>query len=255
MTLTSIIALQDNYIWVLNNDNDQCLMVDPSDAIPVLDLIAKKRWKLKAILLTHHHYDHIGGVLTLLTIYPDLIVFGPPETSYYGANILIQHGDNINILDMNFRVIGTPGHTLGHVSYFSYPYLFCGDTLFSAGCGKIFEGTSQQMFESLKNLNRLPEDTLICGSHEYTLSNLTFAHALYPEDSDIRGYYYHVKELRTKNIRTLPTTLAHERKINIFLRTKDIELQKKITINGSCLNESQIFKLLRYKKDQFQEDI
>ncbi|VFP87259.1 Hydroxyacylglutathione hydrolase GloB [Candidatus Erwinia haradaeae] len=255
MILTSVMAFRDNYIWILNNDADQCLIVDPGDATPVVELMTKKHWQPQAILLTHHHYDHVGGVLRLLTIYPNLVVFGPFETHQHGSNMLVKNGDRINILDMNFRVISTPGHTLGHVSYFCYPYLFCGDTLFSAGCGKIFEGTSQQMFESVSNLNRLPDDTLICSSHEYTLSNLMFSHELYPDDPEIRRYYCRVQGLRAKNISTLPTTLAHERKINLFLRTQESGVQKIVNMGGLQLDDSQVFKLLRYKKDRFQECI
>ncbi|VFP79987.1 hydroxyacylglutathione hydrolase [Candidatus Erwinia haradaeae] len=251
MTLVCIQALQDNYIWSISNNDGQCLIVDPSDAGPVLMWLRKNNFRLEAILLTHHHQDHVAGVPMLLNMYPDLIVFGPLETKNYGSNVLVQNGDTINILDLNFIIFSTPGHTLGHVSYFCHPYLFCGDTLFSAGCGRIFEGTAQQMFISLRTLNNLPGDTLICSAHEYTLLNLVFALHIYPQDTEIVKYYHIVKALRAKKQATLPIELQYERKINIFLKTKDIGLQRALNASNANLTELQIFSILREKKDHF----
>ncbi|VFP83248.1 hydroxyacylglutathione hydrolase [Candidatus Erwinia haradaeae] len=250
-TLTSILALKDNYIWFISNNKGQCLIVDPSDAELVLDVMIQKNWKLLAVLLTHHHLDHVAGVPLLLQRYPDLVVFGPQETRCYGSNRLVQNGDNINVLDLNFTVFYTPGHTLGHVTYYCHPYLFCGDTLFSAGCGRIFEGTVQQMFTSLRTLNKLPGDTLVCSAHEYTLFNLAFAHHMYPYDTEIIKYYRVVQELRAQNQLTLPTRLDYERKVNIFLRTNNIGLQGVAGRDKIPLTEEQIFALLRAKKDLF----
>ncbi|WP_048697011.1 hydroxyacylglutathione hydrolase [Erwinia piriflorinigrans] len=251
MNLTSIPALQDNYIWTLNDDSGRCLIVDPGEAAPVLRAITQNHWQPQAILLTHHHHDHVDGVAELLSHYPDLTVYGPQETGDKGANTLIGDGDRVRVLGLDFTIIATPGHTLGHISYFSEPYLFCGDTLFSAGCGRLFEGTAKQMFESFQKLNQLPDDTLVCCAHEYTLSNLAFSHALYPQDAEIDRYYHEIKELRSKNGITLPTKLEHERKINIFLRTKDVELQRLISQYPAQLAEWEIFATLREKKDSF----
>nr|CBX79691.1 probable hydroxyacylglutathione hydrolase [Erwinia amylovora ATCC BAA-2158] len=251
MNLTSIPALQDNYIWTLNDDSGRCLIVDPGEAGPVLRAIKQNHWQPQAILLTHHHYDHVGGVEELLVHHPDLIVYGPQETCDKGANNLIGDGDHIEVLGLDFTIIATPGHTLGHISYFSKPYLFCGDTLFSAGCGRLFEGTAKQMFESFQKLNELPDDTLICCAHEYTLSSLTFSHHIYPQEAEITRYYHEIKELRAKNGITLPTKLAHERIINVFLRTKDVELQRLISQDTAQLTECQTFAILREKKDSF----
>ncbi|MDI6955489.1 hydroxyacylglutathione hydrolase, partial [Pantoea sp. Pa-EAmG] len=182
MNLTSIPALQDNYIWTLNDEQGRCLIVDPGEARPVLEKIRANHWQPQAILLTHHHHDHVGGVSELLEHYPQLEVYGPQETADKGARTILSDGDEFTLLGLNFRVIATPGHTLGHISYFSSPYLFCGDTMFSGGCGRLFEGTAQQMFESFQALNQLPADTLICCAHEYTLSNMKFAAAILPHD-------------------------------------------------------------------------
>lgn len=251
MNLTSIPALQDNYIWTLNDDTGQCLIVDPGDAAPVIRMIEQNQWQPVAILLTHHHHDHVGGVAELVSRYPDLVVYGPEETRVKGAKIIVSEGDIVSVLGRDFTIYATPGHTLGHISYFSFPYLFCGDTLFSGGCGRLFEGTPEQMFHSFHKLNKLPGETLVCCAHEYTLSNLTFAHTLYPQEPEIARYYREIKELRAKNGITLPTKLALERKINVFLLTQDTELQKQIGIDTTPQHEWQVFAALREKKDSF----
>ncbi|WP_067708742.1 hydroxyacylglutathione hydrolase [Erwinia sp. ErVv1] len=251
MNLTSIPAFQDNYIWSLSNEEGQCLIVDPGEAAPVLAALEKNSWQPVAILLTHHHHDHVGGVKELLKTYPDLPVYGPEETRDKGANVLVGEGDKVAILGCEFSIYHTPGHTLGHISYFSHPYLFCGDTLFSGGCGRLFEGTPRQMYESFQKLNKLPENTLICCAHEYTLSNMKFAHAVLPQDVEIDRYYQQIKELRAKNRVTLPVTLGNERKINIFLRTQDTDLQRTLGYETSPQHEWQVFATLREKKDNF----
>lgn len=251
MNLTSIPAFQDNYIWTLNNDRGDCLIVDPGEAAPVLTAMEKNQWRPAAILLTHHHHDHVGGVKELLQHFPDLVVYGPQETQDKGSNRLVAEGDKVAILGLEFSVIATPGHTLGHISYYSAPYLFCGDTLFSGGCGRLFEGTPQQMFNSFQKLNQLPGETLVCCAHEYTLSNMKFACSLLPQDTQIAGYYREIKELRAKNAVSLPVTLAFERQINVFLRTQEPDLQKVIGYETPPQQEWQVFATLREKKDHF----
>lgn len=251
MNLNSIPAFQDNYIWVLNDEQGKCLIVDPGEAAPVLKAIEENAWQPVAILLTHHHDDHTGGVKALLARYPELIVYGPQETADKGTTKVVQEGDAVVILGHEFTVIATPGHTLGHLSYFSFPYLFCGDTMFSAGCGRLFEGTPAQMYQSFQKLNQLPEETLICCAHEYTLSNLTFSVAILPEDTHLTQYYREVKELRAKNQKTLPSSLKKERQINLFLRVNDIDLINKINAETTLQHPEERFAWLRAKKDSF----
>ncbi len=251
MNLNSIPAFQDNYIWFLTDDEGKCIIVDPGEAAPVLRAIAENQWRPEAILLTHHHHDHVGGVKELVKNFPELVVYGPQETQDKGTNVVVSEGDKVNILKYEFSVIATPGHTLGHISYFNFPYLFCGDTMFSGGCGRLFEGTPEQMYQSFQEINSLPADTLICCAHEYTLSNLKFSLSILPEDDDLSGYYRKVKELRAKNQSTLPTSLQTERKINVFLRTQDDDLKALISKETNLQQPQQIFAWLRAKKDSF----
>ncbi len=251
MNLTSIPALKDNYIWTLTDDAGSCLIVDPGEARPLIEKIEANRWTPVAVLLTHHHQDHTGGVAELLQRYPQLEVYGPQETAAKGAQHIVHEGETVTLLGLPFQVIATPGHTLGHISYYSAPYLFCGDTMFSGGCGRLFEGTAEQMFHSFQKLNQLPADTLLCCAHEYTLSNMKFAAAILPHDPKILARYQEIKDLRAENRTTLPTKLALEREINLFLRTQDADLQKALAINVESAPLWQTFAELRNKKDQF----
>lgn len=251
MNLTSIPALADNYIWVLSDEAGKCLIVDPGEASVVLERIAEECWQPQAILLTHHHHDHVDGVSALVNAFPDIVVYGPQETKNKGTTHIVGDGDKVNVLGLEFEVLATPGHTLGHISWFSSPWLFCGDTLFSGGCGRLFEGTALQMYHSFQRLNQLPEQTLICCSHEYTLSNLNFALSILPENSDLNEYFLKVKELRAKNQPTLPSTLAQERKINVFLLTEDSDLIEKIPKDTKLQQPEERFAWLRTNKDNF----
>ena len=251
MNLNSISAFQDNYIWVLNDEQGRCIIVDPGEAHPVLKAIEDNHWQPEAILLTHHHNDHVGGVKELLKKYPGLVVYGPEETQDKGTNRVVKDGDLVNILEYEFTVIATPGHTLGHICFYSAPYLFCGDTMFSGGCGRLFEGTAGNMYDSFQKLNKLPADTLICCAHEYTLSNMKFSLSILPDDEKLNRYCRKVNELRAKNQSTLPSSLANEREINLFLRTDDIDLKRKINKETNLQQPQQIFAWLRTKKDTF----
>lgn len=252
MNLISIPAFEDNYIWVLVDDDRRCIIVDPGESAPVFQAIKENRWQPEAILLTHHHHDHVGGVPDLLAQFPHLAVYGPAETQDKGTTQVVEEGENVLIRGYEFSVFATPGHTSGHICYYSKPYLFCGDTLFSGGCGRLFEGTPAQMYQSLQKINALPDDTLICCAHEYTLGNMKFAASILPDDRAIQDYYLKVKELRAKNQNTLPVTLKNERKINVFLRTNDIDLINKISQETNLQQPDARFAWLRSKKDNFR---
>lgn len=251
MNLNSIPAFQDNYIWILNDNDGRCLIVDPGEAAPVLKAIAENNWQPKAILLTHHHHDHVSGVNTLREHFPELRVYGPEETRDKGITHCVKDSENISELGLTFSIISTPGHTSGHICFFSFPYLFCGDTMFSGGCGRLFEGSARQMYQSFQKINALPEDTLICCAHEYTLENMRFSESILPQDQYISDYYCKVKELRAKNQNTLPVTLKNERQINIFLRTEDDDLIIKINGETKLQQPEERFAWLRSKKDNF----
>lgn len=251
MNLNSIPAFQDNYIWVLSEDDGRCLIVDPGEAAPVLRAIEEHKWQPEAILLTHHHNDHVGGVQALRDAFPDVVVYGPAETQHKGTTQVVAEGDTVTVLGQDFSVFATPGHTLGHICFFSFPYLFCGDTLFSGGCGRLFEGTATQMYQSFCKINALPDDTVICCAHEYTLGNMKFAVSVLPEDAEVQEYYKKVSELRAKNEKTLPVILKNERKINLFLRTEDADLIEVINQERVLQHPEERFAWLRAKKDAF----
>ena len=251
MNLISIPAFQDNYIWVLADDKDRCIIVDPGEAAPVMKAIEENGWQPEAILLTHHHNDHVGGVPALREKFPHLEVYGPKETQNKGTTRVVDEGQNVLILEWEFSVFATPGHTSGHICFYSFPYLFCGDTMFSGGCGRLFEGTPEQMYQSFQKINALPEETIICCAHEYTLANMKFALSILPEDPAIQDYYHKVKELRAKKLNTLPVILKNERQINLFLRTDDIDLINKINQETKLQQPEQRFAWLRSKKDNF----
>jgi hydroxyacylglutathione hydrolase len=251
MNLNSIPAFQDNYIWVLSQDDGHCLIVDPGEAAPVLRAVKENNWKPVAILLTHHHNDHVGGVKELKEHFPGIVVYGPKETQDKGTTQVVDEGGRVHVLGCEFSVIFTPGHTSGHICYFSDPYLFSGDTLFSGGCGRLFEGTPKQMYQSLKKLSALPDHTIVCCAHEYTLANMKFSHSILPADPAVNDYFMEVKELRAKNQKTLPVILKNERKINLFLRTDDIDLINEIYKETNLQQPEQRFAWLRSKKDNF----
>ncbi|WP_241609533.1 hydroxyacylglutathione hydrolase [Rosenbergiella australiborealis] len=250
LTLTALPALEDNYIWALSNDHQHVIIVDPGEAEPVMRAIKQHQWEPKAIILTHHHDDHVAGVKALKQQYPALPVYGPEETLKKGATVQVKEGDKLTLLNHSFLVMATPGHTLGHVTYYANPYLFCGDTLFSGGCGRLFEGTATQMFEALTRINQLPKETLICCAHEYTLSNLNFAHQLFPQISIISDYKEKVEKLRENRQITLPTTLYTERLINVFLNTEHPEIIKFFEGKHSISTAEQRFTALRHLKDR-----
>jgi hydroxyacylglutathione hydrolase len=224
MNLLPIPAFSDNYIWMLH-DAAHALVVDPGDAAPVLDALHQRGLQLQFILVTHHHADHVGGVAQLRQA-TGAQVWGPAYEQVPEPMARVQGGDTVQALGGPWQVIDVPGHTSGHIAFYStaaqaQPVLFCGDTLFSGGCGRLFEGTPQQMQQSLDALAALPDDTLVCCAHEYTLSNLRFAQAVEPRNEALAHYQRHCQALRDAGKPTLPSVMETERSINPFLRTRE----------------------------------
>lgn len=224
MNLLALPAFADNYIWMLH-DARQAVVVDPGQAEPVLQALAERGLQLQAILVTHHHADHVGGVdaLRQATGAP---VYGPARERIPGPFTPLGQGQQVTVLGLRFTVLDVPGHTAGHIAYHceamdGAPLLFCGDTLFSGGCGRLFEGTPAQMQASLDQLAALPGDTRVCCTHEYTLANLKFARAVEPDNAELLHYSTRCEALRAQGLPTLPSHMALERAINPFLRTRE----------------------------------
>ena len=257
MNLIPLPAFSDNYIWLLQHQG-LALVVDPGDSTPVDNWLAANNHKLDCILVTHHHGDHTGGVAKLQQHW-GAKVYGPAhEKLPFDFQALVQ-GNQFSWLGLNFQTLDVPGHTAGHIAYFAEPdgqepLLFCGDTLFSGGCGRLFEGTAQQMLDSLDRLAALPGTSRVCCAHEYTLSNLKFASAVEPQNLSLQTYAKHCKDLRAQNLPTLPANLANELQINPFLRTRSptvIDAVKKFAPQVKD-NEADIFAHLRLWKNDYK---
>lgn len=224
MNLLPLPAFSDNYIWLLH-DGRQALVVDPGQAVPVLEALKCHALQLQAILITHHHADHVGGV-EALRIATGAKVWGPAGEILPEPVTRVQGGDLVDAIGGPWRVIHVPGHTAGHIAYYStsavaQPLVFCGDTLFSGGCGRIFEGTPMQMQQSLDALAALPDTTQVCCAHEYTLANLRFALEVEPNNTELLHYMDRCQALRNQSLPTLPSSIGLERSINPFLRTRE----------------------------------
>jgi hydroxyacylglutathione hydrolase len=220
MNLSALPAFADNYIWMLE-DGHRAAVVDPGDAAPVLTELQARGLQLAAILVTHHHGDHTGGIAALRSVLSGP-VWGPAHERLQEPFTPLEQGDQVVVLGHRFVVLDVPGHTAGHIAYVeqapSRPLLFCGDTLFSAGCGRLFEGTPAQMHASLGKLAALPDDTQVCCTHEYTLSNLRFAAAVEPGNAEVAQATQQAQAWREQGLPTLPSSIGRERQINPFLR-------------------------------------
>lgn len=256
LTLIPIPAFADNYLWLLH-DGQQALVVDPGDAAPVQRILQDNGLQLSAILVTHHHADHTGGVDTLRNE-TGAMVFGPASEHIPKPFSPLVEGDEISALGIGFHIIDVPGHTAGHIAYYTAdmngkPLLFCGDTLFSGGCGRLFEGTPAQMLASLDKLAALPGNTVTCCTHEYTLSNLRFALAVDPDNQALAAYQAHCKQLREQHQPTLPTSIEQELLINPFLRTRQPALISSARhFDAAAHDDTSVFAAIRQWKNQFK---
>ena len=253
LQIIPIPAFEDNYIWTLiEPDKRIAACVDPGDAAPLLAYLKEEQLELCAILITHHHWDHSGGIPDLLSKF-DVPVYGPQGVD--GVSQTMQGGDKINIaaLGLDLNVLDIPGHTLDHLAYYNDSMLFCGDTLFSSGCGRLFEGTPQQMHNSLSLLAALPAATLMYCGHEYTAANLKFAHTVEPNNAAVLERITEVATLREKGIASLPVKLSTELKTNPFLRCNNTDVIR--AVEEHCANNLtstvQVFTELRRWKDNF----
>ncbi|KPX30932.1 MULTISPECIES: hydroxyacylglutathione hydrolase [Pseudomonas syringae group] len=251
-------AFSDNYIWLLQDLSSQhCAVVDPGDSAPVLAWLRQNPdYRLTDILITHHHHDHVGGVVELKQA-SQARVLGPATENIPARDIALNDHDKLTVLGLDFVVHAVPGHTLGHIAFYhedaSQPLLFSGDTLFAAGCGRLFEGTPDQMHTSLERLATLADNTLIYCAHEYTLSNLRFAQAVEPDNRDIAERLAQVTQWRSEGRISLPSSLALEKRTNPFLRTRETSVKEKADerIGSQNTSQSEVFAQLRAWKDKF----
>jgi hydroxyacylglutathione hydrolase len=250
--LQALPAFADNYIWVLRDDAGRALVVDPGEAAPVLDALGGGP-PPHAVLLTHHHPDHVGGVAGLRARWPDVAVFAPADERIALVTTRVDDGDEVNAGPWRFRVLAVPGHTRSHVAFHGEGLLFCGDTLFSLGSGRLFEGTPAQMLASLRRLAALPDDTAVCCGHEYTLANGAFALAVEPDNAALQQRMHDARTARDAGLPTLPVALASERACNPFLRSETPAVRAAIAahLGRAPRDDADAFGVLRAWKDEF----
>lgn len=254
--IQAIPSLQDNYIWaIVDTLQQKACIIDPGEAAPVNIFLSQNNLKLIALLITHHHWDHTDGIHLLKQAH-QIPVYGAMYSPNHEITLRLNEGEHIasNSCLLDFHVLAIPGHTLDHIAYYSPGLLFCGDTLFAAGCGKIFEGTAMQMYQSLQKIAALPDDTLIYCAHEYTLNNLYFAQTVEPENQAVSNRLKQVHALRQKNLPTLPSSLREEKQTNPFLRCHSPTLITQVEkFAGQPLKTVvDVFTWLRKWKNEFR---
>lgn len=247
-------AFSDNYIWLIrNSEKPYVAIVDPGDAEPVLRTLQQESLIPVAILITHHHGDHVGGIRKLCSQYEKLPIYGPARESIPNITHPLHGGEKIklDLIDAQFSVLDVPGHTAGHLAYYGHGMLFCGDTLFTAGCGRLFEGTAEQMTHSLEEIAALPDDTLVYCAHEYTLDNLIFAKIAEPDNNDLDIRMENSHLLRDKGMPTVPSTLLLEKQTNPFLRyhLPNVTSAAEKFVGKQLKSNSERFAAVRHWKD------
>jgi hydroxyacylglutathione hydrolase len=257
LQVTAQRAFSDNYLWLIHSPGDptRVAVVDPGDAEVIETRLRDSGLTLAAILVTHHHADHVGGVAQLAARW-SVPVFGPAREDIPGQPRSLKEGDVVRLanLELEFRVLDVPGHTAGHIAYVGHNAVFCGDTLFSAGCGRLFEGTAEQMSASLAKLAALPQETQVYCAHEYTISNLKFARVVEPDNVNTARYLAECEAKRSQDEATVPSTIGLELNVNPFLRCGEQSVKQAAEHNaGRALHDgSEIFGVLRKWKDGFR---